>query len=226
MARSLLVYATKAIKAKRIAVLHDTGYGQVVMNELNRVGGDYGVTFIGTEKFEIGATDVTTQAAKLRAKDPDAVLVVSLSAVPFRAIRQVKITAPVISSVASATYEAVKAMGEAADNVVFAEFLVGEDPMPYQIDFVGAFRKEYARLPKMFEAGGWDALNLAAKALREAGADASSAKLCESMRKPYQGALAPFDFSAADQTGLKLGSFVYSKVSAGNFSRLPFQAQP
>ena len=123
-------------------------------------------------------------------------------------------------------YEAVKAMGEAADNVVFAEFLVGEDPMPYQIDFVGAFRKEYARLPKMFEAGGWDALNLAAKALREAGADASSAKLCESMRKPYQGALAPFDFSAADQTGLKLGSFVYSKVSAGNFSRLPFQAQP
>lgn len=225
-ARGLVAYATKALGAKHIAVLHDTGYGQVIMHALNQVAPEYGVKFVGVEKFEIGATDVTAQAAKLRAVNPDAVIVISLSAVPFRAVRQVKIAAPVIAANASSTYETVKAMGEAADNIVFAEFLVGEDPLPYQADFVEAFRKEYGHLPKMFEAAAWDALQLAAQGLREAGADASGSKLCKALRKPYQGAMARFDFSASDQTGLSLGSLVYSKVSSGKFSRLPFRAQP
>lgn len=225
-ARGLLAYATKALGARNVAVLHDTGYGQVIMNALSQVGPEYGVKFAGVEKFEIGATDVTTQAAKLKAANPDAVVIVSLSAVPFRAMRQVKMAAPVIAANASATYEAVKAMGDAADNIVFAEFLVSEDPLPYQAEFVDAFRKEYGHLPKMFEAAAWDALQHTASALRKAGADASSAKLCEALRQPFQGALARFDFSAKDQTGLGLGSLVYSKVSAGRFSRLPFRAAP
>lgn len=225
-ARGLLVYASKALGAKNVAVLHDTGYGQVIMNALRQAAPEYGVQFSGVEKFEIGATDVTAQAAKLRAGNPDAVIVVSLSAVPFRAVRQVKIAAPVIAANASAMYETVKAMGDAADNIVFAEFLVGEDPLPYQAAFVEAFRKEYGHLPKMFESAAWDAVQLVAHGLREAGANASGSKLCETLRKPYQGAMARFDFSARDQTGLNLGSLIYSKVSDGRFSRLSFRVEP
>ena len=66
-ARAMLEYATKVLKAKRVGVLHDTGYGQVVMNSLNSLTGEYGVEFVSVEKFEVGATDTSAQAAKVRA---------------------------------------------------------------------------------------------------------------------------------------------------------------
>jgi len=37
---------------------------------------------------------------------------------------------PIIADTASANYKYVTAMGSAADNIVFAEFLAAEDPLP------------------------------------------------------------------------------------------------
>ena len=66
-ARGLFEYA-RSIGAKKVGVLHDTGYGNVVMRELNNVAGDYkDIQFVGPEKYEMAATDATAQAAKLRA---------------------------------------------------------------------------------------------------------------------------------------------------------------
>jgi branched-chain amino acid transport system substrate-binding protein len=73
-ARAMLEYATKALKAKKIGILHDTGYGQAVTNSLNALKGEYGVDFVSVEKFEVGATDASAQAAKVRAADPAVVL--------------------------------------------------------------------------------------------------------------------------------------------------------
>ncbi|WP_204310386.1 hypothetical protein, partial [Stenotrophomonas maltophilia] len=85
---------------------------------------DYGVDFVSVEKFEVGATDVSTQAAKVRAATPEAVYVVATSPVPFRGARQVKITQPIISAIGSSPYDYVRGMGEFADDIVFPEFLV------------------------------------------------------------------------------------------------------
>jgi branched-chain amino acid transport system substrate-binding protein len=143
--------------------------------------------------------------------------------VPFRAVKQAELYVPVLAASASATYDTVKAMGFAADNIRFAEFVVGEDPLPHQEDFLAAFSKEYGRLPKTFETAAWDAGQLAAKALSQAGAAAGSAQICDALRKPYAGALAHYDFSSPDQTGLSLKSIVYSKLTNGRFSRLPYR---
>src|SRR5215475_2036509 len=73
-ARGLFEYA-RSIGAKKVAVLHDTGYGNVVMREINNVAGDYkDIQILGPEKYEMAATDATAQAAKLRAQNPDAIL--------------------------------------------------------------------------------------------------------------------------------------------------------
>lgn len=223
-ARALLEYATKGAKAKRIGVLHDSGYGNVVMNALRGVAGDYGVDFVQVEKFEIGATDVTTQAAKVKAASPEAVLVIASSATPFRNAKQVKISVPIIGAIASSSYEYVKAMGDAADGIVFAEFLIGEDPLPYQKDFVQEYRKEYGTLPKNYEGAGYDSVIVLANALKKAGADAPNEKVCAAIRTPYQGAMAAYDFTAPDLTGLALASYNYSKLVGGKFTRLPFKA--
>src|SRR5690606_32518877 len=121
------------------------------------------------------------------------------------------------------SYELVKRMGDAADNVVFTEFIIGEDPLPYQRDFVALHSKEYGRLPKHVEAIGWDAVHIAVAAVDKAGPGASNEKICEVIRGPHQGAMAAYDFAADDLNGIRLSGFLFSKLVAGQYTRLPFQ---
>lgn len=221
-AKALLEYATKAAHAKRIGVLHDSGYGNVVMTAMKSVAGNYAVEFVATEKFEVGATDVTTQAAKVKAANPDIILIIATSPIPFRNAKQIGIKQPILAAVGSSSYEYVKGMGEFADEIAFAEFFVAEEPLPHQKEFVELYRKEYGTLPKTYEAAGWDAVNFLVKALEKAGPDADAEALATALRGPAQGVLAAYDFSRDDMTGIELSSYTYSKLIKGQFTRLPF----
>lgn len=221
-ARAMLEYTTKELKAKKIGVLHDTGYGQVVANQLSGLREKYGVDFVAVEKFEVGATDVSAQAAKVRAAGPEVVFVVATSAVPFRNARQVKIEQPIVSAIGSATYDYVRGFGEYADNIVFPEFVVGEQPKDDQKAFVEAFRTEYGSLPKNFEAAAWDGIHVVVRAVQQAGPKAGGKELAAAMRAPYPGVMAAYDFSRDDMTGIALSSYVFSKLLKGRFERLPF----
>lgn len=223
-ARSLLEYAVHQLKAKTVGILYDSGYGQTVYNSLKQLDKEYGVKIVAAEKFDIGATDVTTQAIKVRTAEPDAVLIATTNATAFRNARQVKITAPIIATHPSAPYDVVHAMGDASSNVVFADFLVAEEPLPHQVEFVQAFQKEYHRLPKNFEAAGYDSLMAIAKGLEQVGTSATNQQLCTALRQPYQGQMTQYDFRADDMGGLKTSSFVYSEFKNGKFTRLPFKA--
>lgn len=224
-ARAMLEYTTKSLKVKRIGILHDTGYGQAVMNSLDALREKYGVENVAVEKFEVGATDVTAQAAKVRAANPDVVFVIATSPVPFRNARQVKIDQPIVSAIGSASYEYIRGIGEYADDIVFPEFLVGENPKPEQAKFVAAFQKANGALPKNFEAAGWDAVHIAAAAIGKAGPGAGPKDIATAMRGVHQGAMAKYDFSRDDMTGIDLSSYVFSKVVKGKFERLPFVAK-
>lgn len=221
-ARAMLEYATKELKVKRIGILHDTGYGQVVTNQLNAQREKYDVEFSAVEKFEVGASDVTAQAAKVRAANPEVVFVIATSAVPFRNVRQLKIELPIVSAIGSATYDYVRGFGEYADNIVFPEFVVGEDPKDTQKEFVAAFQKEYNALPKNFEAAAWDSVHIIAKAVDKVGLTATPKEIAAAIRAPYAGAMAAYDFTKDDLTGIEISSYVYSKLSKGKFERLPF----
>jgi branched-chain amino acid transport system substrate-binding protein len=225
-ARALMEYAATAMKVKRVGVLHDSGYGNVVMNALKGISASYpGIEFVAIEKFEIGATDVTTQAAKVRAANPETVMVIATSGTPFRAVKQIRLEVPVIAAIGSSSYEYVKAMGDGADNVVIPEFLVGEDPLPSQKEFVELYRKEYNHLPKNFEAAGWDMVQFMAAALRAVGPDAKPGEACEWLRRPHKGVLADYDFRAPDLTGMQLTSYIYSRLVKGQYTRLPFRVE-
>jgi branched-chain amino acid transport system substrate-binding protein len=221
-AEALLEFA-KNIKATKIGVLHDAGYGTVVMAELKPLADKYGVKLVAVEKFEIGATDTTTQAAKVKAAQPDAIFIIATSATPFRNVKQIQISQPIIAAIGSSSYEYVNAMGPAADNITIPEFLVGEDPLPHQKAFVELYKQTYNSTPKNYEAAAWDAAHIIAQALTKAGADATGQKLCDAMRASYSGVLAKYDFSADDMSGIPLSSYVFSKLVGGKYTRLPFQ---
>lgn len=224
-ARAMLDFTKNSLKAKRVGVLHDTGYGQAVMNSLNALREKYGVEFVAVEKFEVGAQDVTAQAAKLRAANPELLFVIATSPVPFRNVRQVKIDLPIVSAIGSASYDYVKGFGEYADNIVFPEFVVAEDPKPEQKEFVALFQKKYNSLPKNFEAAGWDTIHIVAAALQKAGPNASREQLAAAARGVHKGVMATYDFTKPDLTGIELSSYVFSKLVKGKFERLPFSAK-
>ncbi|WP_199197079.1 ABC transporter substrate-binding protein [Ensifer sp. NM-2] len=209
---------------KRAGVLHDSGYGQVIWGAMSKLGAQYGVEFVQVEKFELSATDATAQAAKIKAAEPDMVIVLSSQGTGFRNLRQVGVTQPIVAVHGTALYEVVRSMGDAADNIVHAEFLIAEDPLPNQADFVKAFTEEYGRQPKHFEAAGWDAVMAVVDALKATGPEPAEGALCAALRKPYPGVFATYDFSAPDMGGLTLASFNYSLLTKGQFSRLPYRA--
>ena len=223
-ARAMLEYASKSAKAKKVGVLHDTGYGQAVLTGLQTLNASYGIEFVSIERFEVGASDVSAQAAKVRASQPDLVFVIATSPVPFRNARQMKITQQIVSAIGSASYDYVRGMGEYADDIVFPEFMVGENPLPRQAEFVELYRKANNALPKNFESAGWDAVNIVAKAIGKVGANASREAIAIAMRDPYEGAMAKYNFAAADMTGIELSSFIFSRLVQGKITRLPFTA--
>lgn len=221
-AQALLEYA-KSIKATKVGVLHDAGYGNVVMAEIRPLADSYGVKLVAVEKFEVGATDTTTQAAKVKAAQPDAVFIIATSATPFRNVKQLQMAQPVVAAIGSSSYEYVNAMGPGADNVVIPEFVVGEDPLPHQKAFVDLYKQTYNSTPKNFEAAGWDAVHVMAQAIGKAGPNATPQAICDAMRAPYSGVLANYNFSADDMTGIPLSSFVFSKLVNGKYTRTPFR---
>lgn len=224
-AKAMLEYTTKALKLKKVGALHDSGYGQLVMNALQSQSAAYGVEFVAIEKFEVGATDVSTQAAKVRAANPEVVFIIATNPTPFRNARQIRITQPIVSAIGSSAYQYVNGMGEHGHDIVFPEFMVAEDPLPHQKDFVELYRKAYNAPPKNYEAAGWDAVHIIARALEKAGPDATGEALAKAIREPYQGELANYNFAAPDMTGIELSSYVFSKLVNGKFTRLPFTAK-
>jgi branched-chain amino acid transport system substrate-binding protein len=224
-AKAMLEYTTKALKMKKVGVLHDSGYGQLVTNALQAQAAGYGIDFVAVEKFEVGATDVSTQAAKVRAANPEVLFIIATNPVPFRNARQMRIEQPIVSAIGSSSYQYVNGMGEFGHDIVFPEFVVGEDPQPHQAEFVNLYKKTHNALPKNYEAAGFDAMNALAHALEKVGPDAAPEALAKALREPYKGVLATYNFGAPDMTGIELSSYVYSKLMNGKFTRLPFKAQ-
>ncbi len=224
-AKAMLEYTTKALKMKKVGVLHDSGYGQLVANALQAQAAAYGIEFVSIEKFEVGATDVSTQAAKVRAANPEVLFVIATNPVPFRNARQMRIEQPIVSAIGSSAYQYVNGMGEFGHDIVFPEFVVAEDPLPNQTEFVSVYKKTYNALPKNYEAAAFDAVQAIARALEKTGPDATPEALAKALREPYKGVLANYNFGAQDMTGIELSSYVYSKLMNGKFTRLPFKAQ-
>lgn len=222
-ARTLFEYA-RELKAKRVGVLHDSGYGTVVMRELNAITKVYpDVQVVAVEKFELSATDATAQAAKIKAASPDAIFVIAVTATPFRSIRQLQMSQPIVALNGASSYEIVNAMGSAANNVIFPEFLVYEDPLPHQKAFTEMILKETGTKAKNPESVAWDAMHVIAAALEKVGPDAGNERLCEAVRGPYKGITTDYDFSADDMTGIKLSGYIFSKLVNGVYTRLPFR---
>ena len=135
-------------------------------------------------------------------------------------------TQPMIAVNGASKLTCVNAMSSAADSViVFPEFLVYEDPLPNQKEFVDLVMKDMPACGRGTpDPSAWDAMQRRwFRRWRRSASDAGNEKLNEAVRGPYTRVTTQYDFAAPDMTGITLSGYIFSKLVNGVYTRTSFR---
>ena len=184
-----LEYAVTGLKAKRLALLSESAvYGktgsETILKEIKKYPG---VSIVAQEKVEVGDTNIVPQLAKLKAANPDLLMLyatANTAAVAAKNYKQLGMTVQVLASNAITIPAFVKAAGDIAEEkgwIFFTlPFNVAETMSP-----TSQFRKTLydplkktiqdhygpSRIPNNFHASTYDDINAVVAAIKLAGSD-------------------------------------------------------
>lgn len=198
----------------RVALLHDTsGFGQAATQELTKVAPERGLTTID-EAFNPTDTDLTPQLTRIKASGAQAIVCWTTSPAGVIFIRQAKQLGlgnrTLIHSYGFVSQRYMELAGKDADGVllVSVKFPVGSDlpasdPLKPRIAaLTEAFQKRFGRAPNQFVAQSYDAVYLAADALRASHGERAATRGALEHISNYQGVEGTFNFSPQHHSGL------------------------
>ena len=176
--RQLALYA-RTNELTRIAILHGNDeYGTTGADDFAALAHEHGLEIVTRESFTHGDRDFTGQLARIRAEDPDAVLLWALGddlGALTRQLRQAGHSGPVLGAEGYTMAQVLEVAGEAADGVVLAaQYLVPESPgeaaHPMTRSFLERYRATFGAMPASDNAyRGYDAVQILAEAIRHTG---------------------------------------------------------
>jgi branched-chain amino acid transport system substrate-binding protein len=123
-----------------------------------------------TETFAKGDVDFKPQLTKIKASSPDAVVLSALVAegAPIMVqARQLAITAPFIGGNGMNSPRIFELAKDNSDNLWVGSPWSVENPAPENQRFIAAYQKAYGGLPDQFAAQAYDAMHIAAQALKK-----------------------------------------------------------
>jgi branched-chain amino acid transport system substrate-binding protein len=159
----------------------------------------YGYSIVDEEQTTSAATVFSSQVTKVLSKKPDAVLVLGLSGqnpVAVSQMRSAGYSGPIIGQQGMGG-GVLKPLGKSADGIFWATDFAASQSGPGAQKFVQAYAKYGRGTPSNFSAEGYDAVWLAARALKDAGS-VDRAKVLASLVKVadagFEGALGSVKF--------------------------------
>jgi branched-chain amino acid transport system substrate-binding protein len=205
----------------------NNAFGDSGRAEFEKAAAAGGITILGTEKFEVNDTIMTSQITNIKKLNPDAVIAWAIppSASSFTtSYRALGLTQPLIHSHGIGNKTFIDLAGKDADGVVFpvgkllaAEGLPDDDPqkqvlVQYATDFEARFGPR-----NTFGGHAWDAINIVLDALEKAGPD--RAKIRDEIEKTqnFVGISGIFNMSAEDHNGLGLDSMIMVEIKDGQW---------
>ena len=212
------------------AVYRNDDYGKTGIAHFLEAGKAEGFSVSDSEAIDSTATDATTQLTKVRASNPQAVLVWSTLPsvyVVTKGYRQLALgNLPLYFSDGAADQRFLDQGGVALNGAFIvtsrasvASQLPNSDPSKkIALHYVGAFESSYAKdkPANMFGGFGYDAVYWLKQALAKSGPD--TAKLREALEHvDYAGVSGVFHTSAQDHNGLAPNADVVTKVVDGKF---------
>ena len=210
---SVLVDYLKAKGLTKVGWLNvDYAFGQLGWIEFEKAAQKAGLTIVANEKFGQKDVDMTAQLTRVKAANPQAVVIWSIppsASVATKNYADLGMTMPMFQSHGIGNKAFIQLAGPASNGVVFpaGKLLVAEQlpdadaQKAVLLAYAHEFEAKYG--PRnTFGGHGWDAVQLVTKALEKAGNDRAGVRTAIEGTRNFVGITGVFDFSPLDHNGL------------------------
>ncbi len=236
-----LEYAVTGLKAKRLALLSESAvYGKTGSETILKEFKKYpGVSIVVQEKVEVGDTNLVPQLMKIKAADPDLLMLyatANTAAATAKNYKQLGLTMPVLCSNAITIPSFVKAAGDIAEEkgwIFFTlPFNVAEKMSPdhpFRKILYDPFKKMMqdfygpSKIPNNFHASTYDDINGLVAAIRLAGSDNRDAIRDALEKVNVPGFLGTFAPTPQDHYGAAKDPMIPVVMKGGAF--VPYQGK-
>ncbi|MEW6457959.1 MAG: ABC transporter substrate-binding protein [Bacillota bacterium] len=228
---------------KIAAYLKSKGITDVAFMSMNNAFGDsgrgnfmtaaaaHGLKVVVDERFEVDDKDMTMQLTKVKGSSAQALVVWAIppsASIVTKNFRDLKMAIPLIHTHGVGNQTFLDLAGGAADGIIapmgkllVAEQLPDTDPQKaLLLEYLQAYQAKYGERPSTFGGHGWDAFQLAVKAIETAGADRAAIRDALENTAGFVGISGVFNMSAQDHNGLGEDSMVLVEVTDGKWSLL------
>ncbi len=205
----------------------DYAFGQQGWIEFEKAAQKAGLAIAANEKFGQKDVDMTPQLTRVKAANPQAVVIWSIppsASIATKNYADLGMTAPLFQSHGVGNKKYIELAGAAANNVVFpagkllvAEQLADNDPQKAALlAYARDFEVKYG--PRnTFGGHAWDAVQLVVHAMEKAGTDRAKVRSAVEATKNFVGITGVFDFSPADHNGLDRRAAVMIQIADGQW---------
>lgn len=205
----------------------DYAFGQLGWIEFEKAAQKAGLTIAANEKFGQKDVDMTAQMTRVKAANPQAVVIWSIppsASLATKNYADLGMTMPLFQSHGVGNKTFIQLAGPASNGVVFpaGKLLVAEQ-LPdgdVQKAVLLAYAREFeAKYGPRNTFGGhaWDAVQIIAKALEKAGTDRAGVRSAIEGTRNFVGVTGVFDFSASDHNGLDRRAVTMIQITDGQW---------
>lgn len=166
-------FAIKTLGLKKLAILHlNTDWGTTAKNLFVEAAKANGAEIVATEGYLPDEKDFRATLTRVRASNPDGIVLESYyadGALIVRQLRDLGIDLPVVAVGSVYSPDFLKLAGDAANGVYTTVYFAPTSPRPEVREFVAEFEKKYGQEPNSFNAMAYDTVNVLAAVMRQYG---------------------------------------------------------
>lgn len=212
-AEAMVRYAVGDLDAKRIAVVYaNVPYGVNGRKFIAESAQAHGVEIAASERWGETDLDFTSQAGRVRAASPDAILIwgscAAADAQMIKALREAGENAPLVGNLCIPSPQTAEIAGEAAEGTIAFSVLDYANPDAQAKPFLEAFQARFGNMPIPFAATSYDGVGLWAAAVERAGGKTDASSVAEAMiGLEYKGVSGSFHITEDNHHGLSAQAY-------------------
>ncbi|MFZ5643679.1 MAG: ABC transporter substrate-binding protein [Bacillota bacterium] len=214
IARQLALYAAKQGHRRMVIFYSDESYGMGLANSFEDQAKKVGIKTVDRFNYYADARELNKLCAKWKALDFDGILVahyMPADGAQFIAdVVKAGVSVPFFAGDTMDAPEFFQVAGEAAEGTVVGSVFNSQDPREEVKYFINNFNSKYGKMPTPEAAQGYDAVNLLAGAIEEAGS-ASPAEVAQKLRS-FKSRPGVAGFHSFAENGDDTGDLIVKKV--------------
>lgn len=209
--KELVDYILKNQPHQKMAIIaENTDYGRGIADTFTKLYTQGGRTITNTEFYNVGQKDFNDQLTKIKAKQPDSILIAGLVAEGSLITKQAKdlgLTTQLYSFGGFMGAKPIELAGDSVNGLIHTEYfspnVTGDDKITA---FVNSYQKKYGEIPdSYYSAATYDAVYLYAEGVKQAGSE-DSQKVIDALHaiKSYHGVMGNIGFDENGQAATRV----------------------